>query len=431
MSILPASLKSPVLGWAVWPLLVISAGLAVFYAHALAGNIGVDFQIIRNDAQLFLVDSQQIYRGEVLDSMVGFIYPPPCIVPFVALSWLSVRAGYLLLVALLYLALAGGLVLLFGVVKRAAGLPPAARWVDWVTQFVIGNTARPMFEAAWAGQIDPIVLFLCIAYLALMQRGHLPWAGALLALGCWIKIYPALLLVHAMQHPDRRRCLVGFVAMAILVPLVVSPAVPVSLYVRYFTQALPILSGHAITNIYNQSAAAFFTRLDLPIQESLTAYHAHPIGAVARFGVSLAALAAIAVMLRLAERGPLSDVVLAASIIALVGPIAPLGWGHTYVYILPLLYITFIMARVARAWGTVAGVAAVLAVLAIPPHHHFPGLAFLPTALLDLVYSRYLLASSFLLVIAWLLYVTRLRSAADHGASGWAGELPASGVASR
>jgi hypothetical protein len=300
--------------------------------------------------------------------------------------------------------------------------------MDWMTLFALGLTARPMYEAAFAGQIDPIVLFLCVAYLALMQRGHLPWAGALLALACWIKIYPALLLVHAMQHPERRRCLIGFGVMVILVPLVVSPAVAPALYLRYFTQALPFLSGHTITNIYNQSAAAFFTRLDLPIEESLTVYHAHAVGAVARFGVSLAALAAIAAMIRLTDRDVLSDLLLGASLIALLGPIAPLGWGHTYVYILPLLYLTFITAFAARAWATVAGAAAVLAVLAIPPHHRFPAMAFLPTALLDLVYSRYLLALFFLLVISWRLHVIR---AADRGAAGRREELPRSGFSSR
>jgi hypothetical protein len=399
---LSTSARHSLFGWAVWPLLAICALLFGAYTLGMINHMGADYEIIRHDVDLFRSDPGLLYRPDVLQSMVGFLYPPPSILLFLPFSLLPDGAGYLAFIAFLGVSMSAAIVLWLRMMRRAAVLPPVVSAADWLVLFAMGLTARPMYDAVLQGQIDPFVLLLCVGYVACM-RSRLPvLGGSILALGCWIKIYPVLLLVDALRRAERGRCLAGFFATEVLIPVVALPLVPVSLYVRYFTAALPALSGQAITNIYNQSAAAFVGRMTVPLSESMTVFQSHPVALVTRAGILLALAAALALMTIRARRGTRNDLLIAASVMALIAPVAPLGWGHTYVYVVPLLYVTATSALTSRAWGKLAACAVVLLILTVPAHHHFPPLGFVPFIAVDLLYSHYLVATVALLMVAWV-----------------------------
>ena len=80
-----------------------------------------------------------------------------------------------------------------------------------------------------------------------------------------------------------------------------------------------------------------------------------------------------------------------ASLVALIAVVAPLGWGHTYVMVLPLVMLRLAEIRNAAAFKTAAVVACVLA-LSLPAGRHFP-LDQLPGWLQNIFYSRYLIAT--------------------------------------
>ena len=87
----------------------------------------------------------------------------------------------------------------------------------------------------------------------------------------------------------------------------------------------------------------------------------------------------------------------AATLIALVAIIAPLGWGHTYVMVLPLVILQLITMKDA-APITAITIFLCVAALMVPAGRHLP-LDFAPDWLENLVYSRYLIATIVLALI--------------------------------
>ena len=86
-----------------------------------------------------------------------------------------------------------------------------------------------------------------------------------------------------------------------------------------------------------------------------------------------------------------------AGVLALAAVIAPLGWGHTFVLVLPL--VTLQLATIDHASPTrKAVVLAAVAALMIPAGRHLP-IDWLPEAMQNLVYSRYLLSTMALMVL--------------------------------
>lgn len=385
--------------------LVIPCGLVVLalQARSVVGHIGSDFRIFHQTALRFSQTPLALYPGDAHVTLQGFLYPPPSILLFLPFSLVNVATGYALFVGLLYLCTAGALAMWLRVVGRAGLTSMTLTGADHVALLVLGLAAGPVFAGAAAGQVDSIVLCLCVAYIVLLRSGRSAAAGAILAVGCWIKIYPALLLVYALRTPGRNRVAAGFAITGLAVPVLALPIVPAGLYVAYFLDLLPTLSGRTIVNIYNQSAAAFLTRLDVPIRESLQTFDAYPIRPAVRLGILVAALSSIALLMRLARRPAGLDLVVVASLIAIIGPIAPLGWGHSYIYVLPLLVVALALALERRSVMLAGVVVAVFTAMSIPAYRRFTFLADAPSLVQNLVYSRYLLATLLLLGITWLL----------------------------
>jgi alpha-1,2-mannosyltransferase len=86
----------------------------------------------------------------------------------------------------------------------------------------------------------------------------------------------------------------------------------------------------------------------------------------------------------------------AAILMALIAVIAPLGWGHTYVMVLPLVMLRLITMRNASAIVAAITALCVLAIM-VPAGRRLP-IDFMPGWLQNVVYSRYLLATLVLMV---------------------------------
>lgn len=391
--------------------LLIACGLVVLalQARSAAGHVGGDFRIFHQAALRFSQAPLALYPAEAHLTLQGFLYPPPSILLFLPFSLFGVADGYALFVVLIYACAAGALMMWLRAVDRAGLGPVHLTGADQVAVLVLGLASGPVLAVMVAGQVDSLVLCLCITHVVLLRSGRGAAAGAVLAVGFWIKIYPALLLAYALWTPGRNRVAVGFAAVMLAVPVLALPVVPAELYGTYFLDLMPALSGRTIVNIYNQSAAAFLTRLDLPIGEALRSYDAFLIRPTDKLSILAAALAGIVLMARHARRPGGLDLVVAASLIAMIGPVAPLGWGHTYVYVLPLLVVTLALA-LKQGSATLPGViAALFATICVPAYHRMPFLNDAPPLVQNLVYSRYLLVTLVLLGITWRLVYARDR----------------------
>jgi hypothetical protein len=88
----------------------------------------------------------------------------------------------------------------------------------------------------------------------------------------------------------------------------------------------------------------------------------------------------------------------AAGVIAMVAVVAPLGWGHTYVMVLPLIILQLIAMRHA---GPIAAavIFACVAAFMIPAGRHLP-IDWAPGWFQNVLYSRYLIATVALILIS-------------------------------
>ena len=270
----------------------------------------------------------------------------------------------------------------------------------------------PFFAAVVAGQVDILVLLLCTVHIALITTDRPMWAGLVLAIGFWIKIYPLVLLAYALSHPKGARVLLGFICAGLALPLVLAPLVPLELYALYFMDYLPALSGSTIANIYNQSLTAFLTRLSLSVGESVQSFQAFPVPAPLRFSITVVAMFIIGLICVTAKRARDLRLPAFAMILAIFAVIAPLGWGHTYVYICPLVYFVWLIGRKLQHPLTFFLLASLYAVMLVPAYRIFPIHPDVPELAYKVFYSRYLFATVFLLIMsAVLLRFTKLNTA--------------------
>lgn len=394
-----------------WLVIALAIALLVVEQISLRGYIGSDFHLFHQAVATLRARPEALYGppGQPLEAgltLSGFIYPPPGALALLPFGLGGLARDFLLFTTftLLSAALALGWI--------AARLPCGRAWRAGL--FLLALASGPVF-ACRAGQIDLAILALTVAAVAAGLGRRPALAGALLAAGAWIKIYPALLMLPlwvALPGPARKRLLSGFALAAIIVPALTALLVPLGLWKAYFGELLPAMASRTIVNIYNQSLVADLTRLSLPASQVLEKFDALPVPGSARFGalaIGGIVVAAAAWLARSKAKAPACWLAMAA-----ISLLAPLGWGHAYVYVLPLWLC--VAGQAAARRDRLAGlVAMVTFVLLLPSAHHrftlFEGIGVLR----HLVYSRYALAT--LLLAAWLIL-------AGSRAQGWNQRAP-------
>lgn len=392
-------------------LLLLLAGaslvLLVYEAWTLAGSVLVpllanptaiqtDFHYYYDAAVRFREDSFRLYSATD-DVIAGFAYPPPAILPF---AWMS---RWPLGTALLAFTIASYLVL----------LGTCRQWLSYLARHGVscdGRTAAaillivfasgPVYMNAIFGQVNVFVLGAAVAFVSLAPTAVLE-AALLLAIGTWLKVYPILLAAIGLWDRTTRRALwwsvAAAVALGILVALI---AVPLPNFAAFFFQVLPARAGQAAIHITNQSLVAFIERFFYPSERFLnwTGEQAVTVGVLARTANLLFAAGAIGAIWRRAYEGPCGQAQSAAVLIALMAIVAPLGWGHTYVMALPLVILQLAALRHAPPLVAVAIFLCVAAMM-VPAGRQVAVLDGAPAWFLNLIYSRYLLATLVLAAI--------------------------------
>lgn len=362
-------------------LLVLMLGLE-FYQHATSsGPAGSDFAIYHKAATRLAADPDSLYREITKGQPEDWIYPPPAILPILPFRNFGIAPGFFVWMALVYVALAASGLAWHELAGRAG---PAWKPV------LLFTALTPGFHAARNGQMDPFVLLICLAYLIALGRDRAALAGISLALGVWIKIYPAVLLVMALFHPKARRVFTWFAGAMVAVPVIVLPIVPLRVEVAYFGEYLPAVAQNTEPHIYNQSLIGFLSRQSLgPFPAVFDSWAIVPVAAVHKAAAALVVLTFVGIVLwRIRARGFATDVSDAFLLLAIVPVASPLGWCHAYVYAIP-----------AVAWCLwnesnrmrLAGITAAL-VFCVPGYRVLP-LGLLPAILQNLGNTRFLFAA--------------------------------------
>jgi len=368
--------------------------LVMLVLRPLLGNpnaIQTDFHYYYDAARRFTANRLRLYQLSD-DVIAGFAYPPPAIVPFM---WL---ARWPLGTALLAWTIISYLMILVASQQWLKYLRANGHVIDRSTAIAVGLVAfamGPTYMNAIFGQVNAFVLVSCVVFVRLAPMAMFE-AGLVLALGSWLKIYPAFLAVIGIWDRSTWRA-IGWTAFAgIVIVIVLLPIVPWSVYRTFFLDVLPARADKTAIHVVNQSLVAFLERFRYPSAEFLN-WTGHesvsvPVAARALNWVFAAAVAAT-VALRHSSRD-----LKAASLIALIAVIAPLGWGHTYLLALPLIVVRLLSVRDAST--TVAAMIFLsVGAMMIPAGRHLP-LDAAPDWLQNLVYSRYLLATVTLMLIS-------------------------------
>jgi alpha-1,2-mannosyltransferase len=387
-----AGLSLALLIYEMWTL-----GAAVLLPLLANANVlQTDFHYYYEAAIRFRADPARLYLSTD-DVIAGFAYPPPAIVPFVWLSQVPLGAALWMLTLSSYAVLVASIGLWLRYLHRR-GVP-----IDWKTgaaASLIAIALGPTYSNAIFGQVNAWVL-ACAVIFTTIGPARPVVGGVFLALGIWLKIYPILMVAVGLWNRSAWRRIAYAAAASVVIVLVALPIVPLSAYETFWNEVLPARFDKTAVHISNQSLVAFLERFALPPERFLnwTGEQAVASSAAVRAVNWGLGIAVMAFLWHRAGRGPRVEAVdSAAGLIALAAVIAPLGWGHTYVLVLPLVILHLVSLRYASAAHAVAVCVSVVALM-IPAGRRFSQIEVLPATLQNIVYSRYLLATLLLIAL--------------------------------
>jgi hypothetical protein len=387
----------------LWILAGASVVLLIYEAWTLTGlvllpllrnpnAIQTDFHYYYEAAQRFSADRSQLYRMSD-DVIAGFAYPPPAIVPFMALTRVPLGAALLVMTLASYAAIASA------VQRWLTYLRPHGFDADLPTRiaiFLIVFGSGPVYMNAIFGQVNAFVLLSAVIFVTMADVAPVI-GGAWLAAGIALKIYPIVAAAVVLWNRRAARALLWTAVAGLAIVIMLLPIVPAAAYAS-FLEVLSARIDKTALHITNQSLLGFLERFRVAPELFLnwTGHEAVTVSPMLR-AVNTGALvvAVCALWMRVKSRD--SAVTSTAALIALIAVIAPLGWGHTYVMVLPLVILQSIKMPNASPLVAVATFVCVGALM-IPAGRHFP-IDRLPGWLENVLYSRYLLATLAMLLI--------------------------------
>ncbi|MGB8387428.1 glycosyltransferase 87 family protein [Mycobacterium sp.] len=359
----------------LWCLLWLPAAAGLGYvAWQLCGHTPyrIDIDVYQMGGRAWL-DGRPLYRGDVLfHTPIGlnlpFTYPPLAAVAFCPFAWLGMPAASVAITALtLVLLIVSTMIVLTRLdVWNASALLPGPAWLRrlWLAVVIVAPATiwlEPIASNFAFGQINVVLMTLVIAD-CLPRRT--PWPrGLLLGLGIALKLTPAVFLLYFLLRRDNRAALtaLGSFGMATLVGFVLAWNDSWEYWTRTVHHTDRI--GGAALNT-DQNIAGALARLELDEQQRFLLWVAG----------SLLVLALTAwAMRRVLRAGEPALAVICAALFGLV--VSPVSWSHHWVWMLPAVLVTGILAwrrrNVALAAISAIGVALMrwTPIDLLPKHH--------------------------------------------------------------
>jgi len=359
----------------LWCLLWLAAAAALYYAAwPLFGHTPyrIDIDIYQMGGQAWL-DGRPLYRGDVLfHTPIGlnlpFTYPPLAAIVFCPFSWLHMPTASvaitLLTSALLILSTT---LLLAGLdVWSTSAVVPGPAWLRRLWLAVVISAAasiwlEPITSNFAFGQINVVLMTLVIADCVPRRT---PWPrGLLLGLGIALKLTPAVFLLYFLLRRDNRAALTALASFA--GATLVGFALAWNDSWEYWTHTVLHTDriGETALNT-DQNIAGALARLGLGEHDRFPLWVA----------ACLLVLAATVWAMRRALRAGEPTVALVC--VALFGlVVSPVSWSHHWVWVLPAVLVTWILAwrrrNVALAVLSATGVALMrwTPIDLLPKHH--------------------------------------------------------------
>ncbi len=374
----------PTIAWRLFQLL--TAAALVWAGWRLLGQAPyrIDIDVYRMGGQAWL-DGRPLYAdGAMFHTRGGldlpFTYPPLAAIAFSPLAWLSLPgAGVAITLITLVLLIVSTVIVLTrldvwpaspegrsAATRGSALWAPGPAWLRrcWLAAAIVAPAViylEPIQSNFDFGQINVVLMTLVIADCVPRRT---PWPrGMLLGVAIALKLTPAVFLLYFVLRRDGRAVLVT--AASVVVATLAGFALAWRDSLEYWTDTVRNTDriGTATLNT-NQNIAGALARLDL--------------GSGTRFALwTLACFAVLAVTVWAARRAlRAGEPVLALICVAMFGlVVSPVSWSHHWVWALPTVLVTGVLAyrrrHVMLAVLTVAGVALMVwTPIDLMPEHH-------------------------------------------------------------
>jgi len=360
--------RASLLPWIVFCFFYIP--LIYWSGWALHAKQVIDYPGYYLAAHNVFIDHTSPYGFDAFDSyaeafgrwMPPYVYPPPSILAFWPLTFLSLKGAFVVFTLISHLCLLGSIWLML---VRLTPLPrqPLVRTVFLclATAYVLCSDAvRITLEL---GQVNLMVLFLICATLAALQGRRSNWRiAAPLSIAILLKTYPLFLLILLLT---RRRFKAAVLTLAYFGVFVALAAVAVPSYVwsswltevvpaASSTRALAFLFSHTPLNFtWNQSVAGLLKRL---LGDTLWGHSPLSFPGLAEPLIKIVDAALIGITSFFAfrfykRRHPVDGVAEdTAAFLLMMYLVAPISWDHHLVYVLPaaILALGFIVQEKVR-----------------------------------------------------------------------------------
>lgn len=359
----------------LWCVLWLLAAAAMYYvAVGLFGHIPyrIDIDIYQMGGQAWL-DNQPLYRGDVkFHTPIGlnlpFTYPPLAAIVFCPFSWLHMPAASVAITVLtLVLLIVSTTIVLTGLgVWDTSAVLGGPAWLRrlWLAVLIVAAATtwlEPIVSNFAFGQINVVLMTLVIAD-CVPRRTPLP-RGLLLGLGIALKLTPAVFLLYFLLRRDNRAALTAMASFAAMTLLGFALAWSDSW--EYWTRTVHHTDriGEAALNT-DQNIAGALARLGLDEHQRF------PLWVAACLLVLAATIWAMRRVLRAGEP------ILAVICVALFGlVVSPVSWSHHWVWALPTVLVTGVLAWRRRnlALGVLSAIGVALMrwtpIDLLPKHH--------------------------------------------------------------
>ncbi|MBU9765555.1 DUF2029 domain-containing protein [Mycobacterium sp. TNTM28] len=366
---------APTIGWRLFQLLT-AAGL-IWVGWRLLGHVPyrIDIDVYRMGGRAWLNDQPLYADGAIFHTQGGldlpFTYPPLAAIMFAPFAWLSLPAASVAITAttLLLLIVSMHIVLTRLNVWPQTTITSEPAWLRrcWLAVALVAPAViwlEPIRSNFEFGQINVVLMTLVVADCVPRRT---PWPrGVLLGLAIALKLTPAVFVLYFLLRRDMRALLQT--AAATVVATLAGFVLAWTDSVEYWTETVRNTDriGTATLNT-NQNIAGALARLGLAEGPRFALWVA----------VSFVVLALTVWAVRRTLRSGADEApVLALICVAMFGlVVSPVSWSHHWVWSLPTLLVTGVLAyrlrNVYLAVLTAAGFALMVwtPIALLTPHH--------------------------------------------------------------
>ncbi len=310
------------------------------YLPYLKGNPDMyDFTHYYKAANEFLFGNRSMYYQSLLSETPRYIYPPPNILIFIPFVFIKQASAYMLFNAFGLFAFILSVHFLVKSIQKYYGIIFEKNFLTVI--YVLSLSFAPLVQNLKAGQVNSLVLLTVSLAIYFMVNKKIFWAVIFVALGFWMKVYPAILILLFLKKENLKPLIYGVLAGFIALPILLLPIIPLSEYTTYMFDIFPKFSNMLIIGSFNQSFSVFLMRIGLPV-ESHSSWIYSSIPKSISIANSISALVVLAFIMIKYYKNKFDDLMVASLLISITCIFTPIGWEYTFVMALPLFLLVFI-----------------------------------------------------------------------------------------